>query len=90
MLGPGQDAFGSQLSRLGLKSSSIDGDEEHSAVTGRRAAGGAGQGGAPFAAGRVKASRRLRLKEEGCAELDERQRRLHHCAERGTSRGSIL
>jgi hypothetical protein len=64
-----KDAFGNQLSRLGLRCFSVDGDEEHNTVTVGAPPEELAKVRAAIAAGRVKAPRKLRLEEQGCAEF---------------------
>jgi hypothetical protein len=64
-----KDAFGGQLSRLGLRCFTVDGDEEYNTVTVGAPPEELAKVRSAIAAGRVKAPRKLRLKEEGCAEF---------------------
>ena len=64
-----KDAFGAELSRLGLKCFSVDGDEEHNTVTVGAPAAELAKLRAAIAARRVHAPPKLRLKEQGCATL---------------------
>ena len=64
-----KDAFGGELSRLGLRCFTVDGDEEHNTVTVAAPPEELAKVRAAITAGRVKAPRKLRLKEEGCPEF---------------------
>lgn len=62
-----KDAFGDQLSRLGLACFTVDGDEEHNSVTVGAPGAELAKIRAAIASGKIKPPPKLRLKEEGCA-----------------------
>lgn len=64
-----KDRFAGQLSRLGLQCFTVDGDEEHNAVTVGAPPPELARIRAAIAAGRVRAPSNLRLTERGCASL---------------------
>ena len=64
-----KDEMSAQLARLGLKCFSVDGDEEHNAVTVGAPAAELAKVRAAIAAGRVKAPGKLRFEEQACPEF---------------------
>ena len=64
-----KDAFGHQLSLLGLRCFSVDGDEEHNSVTVGAPASELQKVQAAIRTGRVKPPPKRRLVEHGCPEF---------------------